>query len=98
VTGASARRLARAHTRVAAILGAGVQARTQLSALEADLPSLEQVRVWDIDDERAEAFRERSDRAVPVANAEEACRGADVIVAATMAPEPYVPAEWARLP
>jgi ornithine cyclodeaminase len=58
------------------------------------LPSLEQVRVWDIAHERAEAFRERSDRVVPVANAEDACRGADVIVAATMAPEPYVPSEW----
>jgi ornithine cyclodeaminase/alanine dehydrogenase-like protein (mu-crystallin family) len=64
VTGVSARRLARADARVAAILGAGVQART------------------------------RSDRVVPVANAEDACRGADVIiVAATMAPEPYVPSE-----
>jgi ornithine cyclodeaminase/alanine dehydrogenase-like protein (mu-crystallin family) len=94
VTGVSARRLARADARVAAILGAGVQARTQLSALEAVLPSLEQVRVWDIDDERAEAFRQRSDRVVPVANAEEACQGAGVIVAATMAPEPYVPADW----
>jgi len=94
VTGVSARRLARADARVAAILGAGVQAGTQLSALEAVLPSLEQVRVWDIDHERAEGFRERSDRVVPVANAEDACRGADVIVAATMAPEPYVPSEW----
>jgi ornithine cyclodeaminase/alanine dehydrogenase-like protein (mu-crystallin family) len=63
----SARRLARADARVAAI--------------------------WDIDHERTEAFRTRSDRVVPVANAEDACRGADVIVAATMAPEPYVPSE-----
>jgi ornithine cyclodeaminase/alanine dehydrogenase-like protein (mu-crystallin family) len=68
VTGVSARRLARADARVAAILGAG-------------------------DHERTEAFRTRSDRVVPVANAEDACRGADVIVAATMAPEPYVPSE-----
>jgi len=75
-------------------MGAGVQARTQLSALEAVLPTFEQVRVWDIDHERADAFRERSDRVVPVANAEDACRRTDVIVAATMAPEPYVPAEW----
>jgi N-[(2S)-2-amino-2-carboxyethyl]-L-glutamate dehydrogenase len=90
----SGRRLARADGRVAAIMGAGVQARTQLSALEAVLPTLEQVRVWDIDHERADAFRERSDRVVPVANAEDACRRTDVIVAATMAPEPYVPAEW----
>ena len=94
VTGVTARRLAREGARVAAILGAGVQAGTQLPGLEAVLPSLEQVRVWDIAPERAEAFRERSDRVVPVASAEEACRDADVIVAATMAPEPYIPPAW----
>jgi len=94
VTGVTTRRLARADARVAAILGAGVQAGTQLPALEATIPALEQVRVWDIAPERAEAFRERSERVVPVASAEEACRGADVIVAATMAPEPYLPPEW----
>ncbi|HJY31662.1 MAG TPA: ornithine cyclodeaminase, partial [Actinomycetota bacterium] len=86
VTGVTARRLARPGARVAAILGAGVQAATQLSALEAVLPRLQEVRVWDIAPERAEAFRRRSDAVVPVVNAEEACRGADVIVAATMAP------------
>ena len=94
VTGVTARMLARRGALVAAILGAGVQAGTQLPALEATLPSLEQVRVWDIAPERAEAFRERSDRVVPVPTAEEACRDADVVVAATMAPEPYVPPEW----
>jgi ornithine cyclodeaminase len=94
VTGVTARRLARPGAHVAAILGAGVQAGTQLAALEAVLPELDEVRVWDIAPERAEAFRERSDTVVPVENAEEACRGADVIVAATMAPEPYVPPEW----
>jgi N-[(2S)-2-amino-2-carboxyethyl]-L-glutamate dehydrogenase len=94
VTGITARRLARPGARVAAILGAGVQARTQLAALEAVLPGLDEVRVWDIAPERAEAFRERSDAVVPVPSAEAACRGADVIVAATMAPEPYVPPEW----
>jgi ornithine cyclodeaminase/alanine dehydrogenase-like protein (mu-crystallin family) len=58
------------------------------------MPALEQVRVWDIAPERAEAFRERSERVAPVSSAEEACHGADVIVAATMAPEPYVSPEW----
>jgi N-[(2S)-2-amino-2-carboxyethyl]-L-glutamate dehydrogenase len=94
VTGVTARRLARPGARVAAILGAGVQAATQLSALEAVLPRLQEVRVWDIAPERAESFRRRSDAVVPVLNAEEACRGADVIVAATMAPEPFVPPDW----
>jgi ornithine cyclodeaminase/alanine dehydrogenase-like protein (mu-crystallin family) len=90
VTGITARRLARPGARVAAILGAGVQARTQLAALEAVLPGLDEVRVWDIAPERAQAFRERSDAVVPAPSAEAACRGADVIVAAMIAPEPYV--------
>ena len=94
VTGVTARRLARPGAHVAAILGAGVQAGTQLAALEAVLPGLDEVRIWDIAPERAEAFRGRSDAVVPVPSAEAACRGADVIVAATMAPEPYVPPEW----
>ena len=94
VTGVVARYLARDDARVAAILGAGVQAGTQLPALEAVLPALEEFRVWDLRPEKAETFRERSSRVVPVGSAEEACRGAAVIVAATMASEPYIPPEW----
>lgn len=94
VTGIAAKRLARADARTAGMLGAGVQARTQLMALETVLPSLEEIRVWDIDPARAEAFRRHSERIVPVGSAGAACHGADVIVAATMAPEPYVPPDW----
>lgn len=38
------------------VSAAGVQARTQLAALEAVLPELDEVRVWDIAPERAETF------------------------------------------
>lgn len=94
VTGVAARMLARRGARVAGMLGAGVQARTQLEALEAVLPDLGEVRVWDVVPGKSEAFRERSARVVPVGSAEEACREADVVVAATMAPEPYVAPDW----
>jgi len=94
VTGVAARRLARSGARVVGMLGAGVQAGTQLPALEAVLPALEEVRVWDLSSEKARAFRDRSERVVPVDSAEAACSGADVIVAATMASEPYVPPAW----
>ncbi len=94
VTGIAAKRLARPGARTAGILGAGVQARTQLMALETVLPALEEIRVWDIDPARAAAFREHSERVVPVASARAACEGAEVMVAATMAPEPYVRPEW----
>ena len=65
VTGVTARRLARPGAHVAAILGAGVQAGTQLAALEAVLPELDEVRVWDIapsGPRRSASVRTRSSR------------------------------------
>ncbi len=48
VSGLSARRLARPGSRVLAIFGCGVQARTQLEALALTLPDLAEVRCYDI--------------------------------------------------
>jgi ornithine cyclodeaminase len=94
VTGVTARRLARPGARVAAILGAGVQAADAALGPRGRPARARRGARLGHRAERAEAFRERSDAVVPVASAEEACRDADVIVAATMAPEPYVPPEW----
>jgi N-[(2S)-2-amino-2-carboxyethyl]-L-glutamate dehydrogenase len=97
VSGVAARALARDGARILGLLGAGVQARTQLLALERTLPALEEIRIYDPADGKAEALATaRSDgpsrRAV--ASAEEAVRGADVVVPATMAAEPFIPAAW----
>jgi ornithine cyclodeaminase len=97
VGGICARLLANPESSRVALLGAGVQATTQLKALELVLP-LEDVRVWDVDPDRARAFCEREARddfmLTPIDDPSVACRDADVIVAATMASEPYVPPEW----
>jgi ornithine cyclodeaminase/alanine dehydrogenase-like protein (mu-crystallin family) len=97
VTWIATRKLGNPDATIAAILGAGVQARTQLMALE-EVMDLREVRVWDIDAERSRAFcaREARDGVTidPVDDPADACRGASVIVAATMAPEPYVPPSW----
>lgn len=97
VSGVAARELARPGARRLGLLGAGVQARTQLMALERTLPALEEIRVFDID--AAKAARLASERGggatrLVVATPEEAVRGADVVVPATMAPEPFIPADW----
>jgi len=56
------------------------------------------VRVHDVDAERAASFceRERRDtfRLVSLDDPAEACAGAAVVVAATMADEPFVPRDW----
>jgi ornithine cyclodeaminase len=97
IGGIAARALAKPGSSVATILGAGVQARTQLMALERTL-ALEEVRVQDVVAGRAEAFCEREHREgfrlVPVDDPAEACAGSAVVVAATMADEPFVPPEW----
>jgi N-[(2S)-2-amino-2-carboxyethyl]-L-glutamate dehydrogenase len=97
VGGICAKLFANARSRLVTMLGAGVQATTQLKALELVL-LLDEVRVWDIDPDRARLFCEREARddfsLLPVADPAEACRDADLIVAATMASEPYVPPAW----
>jgi 2,3-diaminopropionate biosynthesis protein SbnB len=98
VSGLAARHLARPGARVLALLGAGVQSRTQLMALERTQPGLEEVRVFDVRPEQTERFVAElagGDRAVVgCEDPEKAVRDADVLVAATMAPEPYVPPAW----
>jgi ornithine cyclodeaminase len=97
IGGIAARVLANPGSNVATLLGAGVQARTQLMALERTL-ELEEVRVYDVAEGRSAAFceEERRDalRLIAVDDPAEACAGSAVVVAATMADRPFVPPEW----
>ncbi len=99
VTGIAVRWLARPGAAVACLLGAGVLAHTQLDALRVGLPALEEVRVFDPRTDRCERFCAAGAAATgldvrPAATAEEAVRGAAVVVPATMAVEPTFAAEW----
>lgn len=102
VTGVGARSLARPDSQVVAMIGAGVQARTQLEALRAVLPGLKELRAFDIRRETAESFAEETTArysglsARAVASAEEAVRGADIVVTVTVANEPIVKDAWMK--
>ena len=97
IGGIATRALANPGSSIATLLGAGVQARTQLMALERTL-ALEEVRVHDVVAGRAAEFCERERRAgfrlAPVDDPAEACAGSAVVVAATMADAPFVQPEW----
>ena len=97
IGGIATRALANPGSSIATLLGAGVQARTQLMALERTL-ALEEVRVRDVVAGRAAEFCERERRAgfrlAPVDDPAEACAGSAVVVAATMADAPFVQPEW----
>ena len=82
--------LARADTHVLTILGSGVQARSHLEALRL-VREFTQVRVWS--PHNAERFA-RKFQVHAATSAEEAVRGADVIVVATSATTPILRGEW----
>jgi alanine dehydrogenase len=86
------RLLARADSRVLAILGTGVQARSHAAALTRTRDFAE-IRVAGRDREKAEALAEEIGAAA-VGSWEEALRGADVVAAATHADEPVVRRAW----
>lgn len=75
-----------------AIIGSGFQAETQLHSMRA-VRKFREVRVWSRDKEKRERFAARNDvRAT--ATAEEAVRGAAVVVTATWAKDPVLDASW----
>jgi ornithine cyclodeaminase/alanine dehydrogenase-like protein (mu-crystallin family) len=82
--------LARADVSVLAILGSGVQARSHLEALRF-VRKFREVRVWSPRNSKEFA---RQFNITAAASAEEAVRGADVIVVATSATTPVLLGEW----
>jgi ornithine cyclodeaminase/alanine dehydrogenase-like protein (mu-crystallin family) len=93
-SGVATKYLARKDARVAAIIGTGGQAKTQLEAVAA-VRKLESARAYGRDAAKREKFcEEMSERLrIPVqscASAAEAVRGADIVSTATTAAQPVV--------
>ncbi|NTH49221.1 ectoine utilization protein EutC [Agrobacterium rhizogenes] len=94
----AARHLARPDARIATILGAGMQARLQLRALTLVRP-IKEARIWARDAQKArqlagELMEELGFLVVAEADAERACRGADIIVTTTPSSRPILDAAW----
>ena len=98
VSGIATKHLARNDSRLAAILGAGVQAETQLMAIS-EVRKIEKVKVYDPVKSRRESYAQRMGRelgieVVPFSTAEGAVKDADIIITATTSRLPVVKAEW----
>jgi thiomorpholine-carboxylate dehydrogenase len=91
VSALATRELAPKNARVLAILGSGVQARTHLKMLRL-VRDFEEVRVWSRTPEHAQRFAQET--AAKVMSAEEAVRGADVVVTVTHSSEPVLHGSW----
>lgn len=95
VTGIGAKHLARKDSNIVAMIGCGVQSRTQLLAIQAVLSSISEVRCFDIHMETAQSFVEEMHEKTGLntntaATAKDALVGADIIVTVTVADEPIV--------
>lgn len=98
VSAVSVNYLAKPDAGVLALIGSGVQARSHLEAIDR-VRQLHDVRVWSPSAERRNAFATdmASHVAAPlraVATAEEAVRGASIVVLVTSAREPVVRSDW----
>lgn len=99
-SGVATKYLARTDARVATVLGAGVQARTQLMAI-CEARKLQKVYVYDIDSERSRAFAiEMAEKLGleihPTTDLRTAIEAADILAAASNAHDPIFPGEWIR--
>jgi len=90
VSAVATKLLARPNSSVLAILGAGVQARSHLEALRL-VREFREVRIWS--PRNAKAFAETYGVSAS-GSAEEAVRGADVIVAVTSSMTPVIFGKW----
>jgi ornithine cyclodeaminase len=94
----AAKHLSREDASVAAIIGAGMQAKLQLEALALVRP-IKKAVIWARDRDKAEDLARHASQKLKIAamvasSPEAAVRGADVIVTTTPATEPLVLADW----
>jgi len=93
VSAVATKLLAAPDARVLAILGSGVQARSHLEALRIVRP-VEEIRVWSRTEANAKSFAsEIGGRAM---SAEDAVRGADIVVTVTSSTTPVLKGEWLK--
>ncbi|MGC2332902.1 MAG: ornithine cyclodeaminase family protein [Candidatus Acidiferrales bacterium] len=97
-SGVAARVMAREDARTVGIIGTGLQARTQLEAV-ALARKLEGIRAFGRDVERREKFAKEMTEGLgipvmPAPSAEEAVRGADIVITSTTSKTPVVEGRW----
>ena len=84
--------MAKPDARTLAVIGSGFQAATQVEAMR-EVRSIREVRVWSRNEDKRRRFAHENG-AVASSTAEEAVRGAEIVVTATNAKDPVLEAAW----
>lgn len=108
-TAVAAKYLARSDSAVVAIIGCGVQGRTNLEALTIVFPAIEEVRAYDINPKNITRYVKEAElkyerrkprlKIIPVNSRREAVVEADIIVTASAIqkhPHPVIEASWVK--
>ena len=104
VTGLSAKYLARKDSHSVAILGCGVQARTQLEAVLAICPEIKTVKAYDINNDAVTRFAQEMELRFKVTvehafSPQKAVEGSDIIITAgpiLSSPDPVIEGAWLK--
>ena len=91
----SARMLSRSESRIATVIGAGVQGREHLRLLPL-IRDLERINVCSLRLEDAQKLSARSEIACATANVEAAVRESDIVCLAAHSPTPVIRSEWVK--
>jgi len=99
--GLAARYLAREDSKMVAVFGAGVQARTQIQALLRVRKGIELIKVYDLDTRRASALVDEISRrycisAQVAGDPEAAAKNSDIIVTTTPSRKPFLSRKWVK--
>ena len=104
--GVAAKYLASKNSKKACLVGAGVIGRTMVMAMMEAVPSLEEIKLVDLDIKKAEGIAKEFEgkyNVIPCASTEEAAKDADIIVTETTSRKPFLKADkkvldnWAQL-
>ena len=97
VAGVGAKVLARPDSKVAGLVGAGVIGRTMIMSLTTAMPKLEEIRLFDLNKERAKELAKEFEQQVEVIvvdSVEQAFKDADIVTTQTTARQPFVEDAW----
>lgn len=91
--GVCAKYNARKNSKIAALIGAGVIGRTMIMSMMESVPSLEEIRIVDLDLEKAKGLAKEFEgkyNVVPMNDTNAAIDGADLVVTETTARKPFI--------
>lgn len=98
-SGVASKYLAKKHSEILGLIGAGVQNRTQLLAVLYAHPEIEVVKIYDLYEDRAEKFAHDMSaltgrNITVVKSAYEAVKGSDIFITATVTKTPIIKPDW----